>query len=291
MTLNCLFDLCYKIHWGKIRYIKSRWAKECRQNYNNHIRPTLGETLATDVKVRDIKQIQRRLRETPYAANRTLEVLSKMFVIGQQEEVIPVGCNPVILVPALPEKQRGRFASEDEIKKIIEILDREALTKPNQSAFCYALLYSGARPSALGRAKLNDLNLIDGGWGRLRIEGKSSADTGQKETVMLPPKIVQFIQNIKRKPFSESLFDIKSPTRFWNKVREEAGCKDLWLRDLRRTFASLALSNGVELDKIGEALNHSSVQTTKRYAKLFDGGRVEVATAVANSLQRLTNGQ
>lgn len=58
--------------------------------------------------------------------------------------------------------------------------------------------------------------------------------------------------------------------RFWDDVREKAELTDVRIHDLRHTFASLLVSGGMSLPMIGKLLGHSQVQTTQRYAHLFD---------------------
>jgi integrase len=58
--------------------------------------------------------------------------------------------------------------------------------------------------------------------------------------------------------------------RFWRDVRIEADFEDVRIHDLRHTFASLLVSGGMSLPMIGRLLGHTQVQTTHRYAHLFD---------------------
>jgi integrase len=57
---------------------------------------------------------------------------------------------------------------------------------------------------------------------------------------------------------------------FWEGVRIKANLPDLRIHDLRHTFASLLVSGGMTLPMIGRLLGHTQVQTTQRYAHLFD---------------------
>lgn len=58
--------------------------------------------------------------------------------------------------------------------------------------------------------------------------------------------------------------------RFWHDVRKKAELADIRIHDLRHTFASLLVSGGMSLPMIGKLLGHTQVQTTQRYAHLFD---------------------
>lgn len=56
----------------------------------------------------------------------------------------------------------------------------------------------------------------------------------------------------------------------WATVCGLAGLRSVRLHDLRHSYASLAISAGVPLQVVGGLLGHSSQQTTRRYAHLFD---------------------
>lgn len=59
------------------------------------------------------------------------------------------------------------------------------------------------------------------------------------------------------------------------------------MRDLRRYFASILLSEGSTLDSVGQLLGHTQTQTTRRYAYLMQGaGKLGVESA-ANYFARL----
>ncbi|SIT82273.1 Phage integrase family protein [Yoonia rosea] len=45
---------------------------------------------------------------------------------------------------------------------------------------------------------------------------------------------------------------------------------ELRIHDLKRTFASIAVMNGIDLLMVGKILGHSNFQTTMRYAHLAD---------------------
>jgi site-specific recombinase XerD len=54
--------------------------------------------------------------------------------------------------------------------------------------------------------------------------------------------------------------------------------------DLRHTFASLVASSGQSLLVVGELLGHSSPQTTKRYANLYDDSLRSAAEGIVGAI-------
>lgn len=54
----------------------------------------------------------------------------------------------------------------------------------------------------------------------------------------------------------------------WNDIRQRAGLSDVRIHDLRHSFASVAVANGMSLPLIGGLLGHTQAQTTQRYAHL-----------------------
>ena len=72
---------------------------------------------------------------------------------------------------------------------------------------------------------------------------------------------------------------------------EAAGLNRVRIHDLRHTFASLVASSGQSLLVIGELLGHSSPQTTKRYANLYEDSLRTAAEGVSIGLMLPKDGQ
>lgn len=67
----------------------------------------------------------------------------------------------------------------------------------------------------------------------------------------------------------------------WNVVRTSAGLPDLRLHDLRHSYASTLVNNGVSLYNVQKLLGHNSIKTTQRYAHL-SSERLFQSAAVAD---------
>lgn len=291
ITVGALFHLCFAEHWNQDKYLLSGWAMKVRELYFSLIEPTFANQKISQVTAKSVREWHQSLNVTPIRANRALEVLSRMFRFAEEKEYRPQGLNPCLLVKAFKEAKRKRYATEQELKKIMEILIRESQSHPKASAFLYLLIFSGARPRSLERATWDMLKTheVDGRFfGVLTFDGKSTDKTGEQEVVVLPPTAMEIVEKLPKD--SEFILGIKIPTAFWNKVRIEAGCPDLWARDLRRTFATVGMTEGTELGVMGELLNHKTTQTTKVYAKLVDSKRLEAVEKISQKMDQILKG-
>lgn len=285
-TIDEVFQIALKEHWSQKRFKDSGWYREVVKNYANHIRNELGGIPISELSALQIRLWHKHFGTRHIAANRSLELLSKLFIFAQEKEWLLQAHNPCRLVKAHKERKRKRFATKEEIKKICEILDREAqkIRQKRKVIFIYMLMFTGARPRDIERAKWDMLFLHDG-YGVLTFKGKTTNETGEEEQIILPLQVLRMIQGINR--FNDSILGIKCPVAFWRKIRNEAGCPDLWIRDLRRTFATIGLSNGVGHGVIGELLNHKSAQTTNIYAKLMTEKKVESVKNIADVISSI----
>lgn len=87
--------------------------------------------------------------------------------------------------------------------------------------------------------------------------------------------------------FSESGKKPANLSPFWTAFRRKAGLPDVRLHDLRHSYASIAIQNGINLAHIGRLLGHALPETTQRYAHITDQCVVDAAETVGASVCRL----
>ncbi len=75
--------------------------------------------------------------------------------------------------------------------------------------------------------------------------------------------------------------DLQKP---WRKVRARAGLSDVRIHDLRHTYASVAVTNGIDPFMLKEIMGHKNLSTTLRYAHLADDAVQKAAGSVAARL-------
>lgn len=291
MTVAELFEATVQGHWIPKAQGGSTWAeKDVHNFYKNQLSGPFGALRLSEVTPLRVREWHKRFeRQSTYAGNRALQVLSRMFNFAEEQELRAQHTNPCRLVKAHPEKKRKRYATIEEVQRIARILEREAFKHPVPVAFLYLLMFSGSRPIAIERAtwdQLKEFEVNGEKYGVLTFDGKSSGKTGQDEEVVLPPQAMRAISWLPRVP-GRTITGMQMPRKLWNRVRKEAGCEDLWARDWRRTFATVGMSGGVNSGTIGELLNHHSSETTKIYAKVITDRKVEVASTIAGNIEKI----
>lgn len=283
-TVKELFDLCFAEHWSQERYVKSGWSYEAKRLFETHIEPKFGTCGIESLTVPELQLWHATYRARPFAGNRALNVLTKIYSFAEEKQWRPQNTNPCNLVKPFKEESRDRYATREEIQALGALLEEEQKKWPAAAAFLYLLIFTGSRPRAIARATWDQLREIDvkgQKFGILKFDGKTG-----RETVVLPPQAMAAISSLPRCE-GQTITGIGMPRKLWNRIREKAGCPDLWARDLRRTFATVGMSGGEAMSAISEILNHKSTQTTKIYAKLQDEARIETAAKIATQMATL----
>lgn len=267
--------------------LKPRTKEDYRRNIKTHIKPRIGHMLVHQVTRQDMMRLHHAMRDKKYAANRTIAVLSKFFnwceKYGYREE----GKNPCRFVDKYKEKQRQRFLSTEEQERLSETLDRAIKEKVVSDYAIYAvklLSLTGARLGEVINLKWDYVN-----WERGTLELPDSK-TGAKSIYLNGPakdilsQIVRQADNpyvccgvVPGKP-------IVNIQKSWRRLRAMAGLEDVRLHDLRHTFASVAVSNGVSLHIVGALLGHTQPRTTHRYAHLAANPLIEAADLVGEKM-------
>ena len=250
------------------------------------ILPALGSRKVRDINRRDIENILLRRKSTPYQANRIRALLSKMFSLakgwGWRDS------NPVEGIPKFPEQKRDRWLNEEELSRLIDVLDKH----PSQKCanIVRLLILTGARRGEVFNATWDQFDLDRGTW------TKPAHTTKQKrmEHVPLSSQAAALLADIKLKTNAETpyVFPGQKPgqpiveiKKFWDEVRQAAALPGVRLHDLRHTFASHLVSGGVSLPIVGRLLGHTQPQTTQRYAHLADDPLREAADMISRVIK------
>ncbi|PRY20103.1 site-specific recombinase XerD [Aliiruegeria haliotis] len=225
-------------------------------------------------------------KPTPIRANRTGEVLRKMFTYAQswgwRED------NPASGFRRRIENPRERFLSQQEIRKLAAVLD--AAEDRRAADIIRMCMLTGARVGEVRQARFEHFNLEHLSWSkpasmtkqrkihRLPISDEAAAIVRQRQMLVPRGSPWLFPGDVPGQPVQEI-------RRFWIHIQKEVNIPDVRIHDLRHTFASLLVSGGASLEMIGKLLGHSQVQTTQRYAHLMDSPLRAGVDAVASAFR------
>lgn len=290
LTMDEMFQKTLAEHWSQARFNRADqrqpWAQQVAHLWKRHLLGEFGKLKMSEVTSARLTEFHRKFSKSrPTTANRLMGVLSKVFSHAEDAELRPRGSNPCAAVGWNPEKKRKRYATREELGRLGPILQRESTRHPKQVAFILTMMFTGARPSSLERARWDELQILQNGCGLLTRHGKTSTDTGEAEVIVFPEPAMHVISFLPKT--DGRIFGIGVPKKWWSRIRKEADCPGLWVRDFRRTFSSVGLSGGTGLSLLGELLGHKSTQTTAIYGKLMDEARVETASGIAANVQKL----
>ena len=270
-------------------HCKPSTAYEYRRSVTLFIEPLIGARKVADVQRSDIAALHHDMRSTPYQANRTLGVLSKMFNLAELWGLRPDGSNPCLHVKRFREDKRERFLSADEFNRLGRVLDEiseDGSETRSAVAAVRLLMLTGCRLSEIQKLRWEHVDLDAG---ELRLP---DSKTGGR-AVPLAPSAARLLAALPRDPDNpwvivgrkpgSHLTDLQHP---WRRIRSRAGLDDVRIHDLRHSFASRALALGEGLPMIGKLLGHTQVQTTARYAHLARDTVKASAARIGDSIER-----
>lgn len=256
-----------------------------RQMIESIIKPKLGNLRLKAVGGRDIEVLHASLKDTPYAANRLLSLLSKMFNLGIYWKWTAE--NPARGIQRFPEAKRERWLTTEEIQQFRAALD--AYSDQNAANALRLLMLTGSREGEVLKAEWEQFDFKRGVW------TKPSHNTKQKriEHIPLNGPALKLLQTMKPKNATGPLFPGAkggarvSLRRPWVQACKASGLvrtetvkgkrcgltkyhPTVRIRHSRHSYASHLVSNGVSLHTVGKLLGYTQAVTTMRYAHLQD---------------------
>jgi integrase len=240
-----------------------------------------GDMQVAAIRKQDVMRWRDASSDRPEDCNSCIAHLSGVMQYAERLGLRPKGSNPARGVPRYKGELKERFLDLSEYRRL-----HQRLAEYNDGAFVSAvrlLIHTGARRGEI-------INLTWGEVSRGRFELKDSK-TGPK-SILLSRQAETVLASLPRGADDAPVFP-----RFhgrgeifayeWSKLRRIAGLPDVRLHDLRHSYASIAIQNGIQLEAIGRLLGHTSAETTARYAHLSDGVITQAAEAVSADILRL----
>ena len=285
------------------RYMEAHVEVNCRPStvyafrriVSRYVLPELGALRVSAVNRAHISALHHNMRDTPYEANKTLNVISKMFRLAEAWELIPSGRNPCRTVRRYKDHRRERFLTPEEYRRLGCALDEaevDGSIAPPAAAAIRLLLLTGCRKNEILTLRWDD---VDRTVGELRLR---ESKTGMRHVPLTPAveRVLGGIARIEGNPWvitgkkpGAHLSNVDEP---WRRVRARAGLEGVRVHDCRHSYASRALVLGEGLPMIGRLLGHRKVKTTARYAHLARDTEKASAAKVGTSIAAdLLNGK
>jgi integrase len=279
--LSTLFCDFFKVFTDK--YITVEYKDKGKHNMslaNLYILPYFGQKKLEEIAAKDIRQFIDSLSHISTTANRCVALLSMAFRKAEDWEYLPPRANPCTGVRKYKENKKQRFLSHLELKKLEESLIQQKIEQ--KASYCtvnaiFLILYTGCRMGEVLNLKWENVNLSNH---YIHLPDTKTGESARP----LNQKAIDLLSSMTPKEGNPYVFYGMIPGKplatiktAWVKILKRAGIKDFRVHDLRHSFASFYLSQGVDLYTVSKLLGHKNIATTTRYAHL-DLKQLKIAT-------------
>lgn len=283
-------DLCDTYIRDYLTKLRPTSQYDYRNIVEKHIRPKLGKLKVADLHHLEVEKLHSGIA-AKYRANRVIAVLVRMLSIA-----VKLGYradNPARGIELHREHKRTRFLKLDEIARLMEVLKSHRETDDGAGAanLIMLLLMTGARLGETRHATWDQFDLRDdaGSWHKPHETTKTDDD----HIVPLSKSAVAILREMKAVATTDYVFpsphsdseqrSYHETQKHWLAISKKAGLKNVRMHDLRHTYASVLVSDGMSLPIIGKLLGHKQTATTARYAHLF-ADPLRIATERADDI-------
>ncbi len=286
-------------------YCKHTLRITTKGNYENriynHIIPEIGDIPLNKLTQSDLQQFYARTKSggriihiETYGAGLSDRMVRAVHANCRsalekavQEGLIRV--NPAIGCKLPPKKSREmKVLTQNEVIRFLNRAKEEGYYE-----LFLLELGTGMRRGEILALKWGDLNFTTG---ELRIERQVNVFNGEQvisvpktkasiRTMILPPSLLQMLSEYKEGVDSEWMFPspldnskMRNPPAVRKRLQlilERAGCKKIRFHDLRHTFSTMALENGMDIKSLSSMLGHVSSATT-----------IDIYSHITNTMQR-----
>ena len=259
-----------------------------KRNIKNHIKPALGNKQLRFITSRDVQKFYNSLsrKEVNKVGNhKTLADSTIRAIHMLLHEILDsaVKANLIFKNPAdgakIPKNNYApkRILNEEQL----EIFMKAILDEPMWHDFFYTEITTGLRLGEICGLKWSDL---DESAGKLKIQrsvsqaeggevniGETKTEKGTR-TILLPKGTLKILSERKKNSVSEWIFPSllspekpTSPSSAYHRLKvilKGAGLPDIRFHDLRHTFATHALTSGVDAKTLSGILGHTNASFT-----------------------------
>ena len=274
------------------------WLTECAEpsvrpstfrGYRAYVRdkiaPYLGEKEIRKVTVDDIQNLYRKLKKEGGAEGGPLSGASVRRIHGVLHQALKVAADRHLIVKnptdnvTLPKREPSprTILNDEQLERFMEAIRQDR----RWHDFFYLEITTGLRRGELCGLMWSDFDekkgtlsirrTLHGKEGGGYYVGDTKTGTG-RSIIKLPPSTVQLLTERKRAAISQWIFpnpihpeDPVMPNSGYNRMKKllaEAGLPRMRFHDLRHTFATHALTSGVDAKTLSGILGHTKTSFT-----------------------------
>lgn len=270
----------------------TRWkpatVRSMRSMADVHILPALGRRKVRDVTPEEVARWHLDVTARSTAARMALSTLSGLMLYAEDHGLRAIGTNPCRGLRKKQRGHRGQLLPAATVKRLWAALDRLQARIPDACDAVRLLLLTGARRSEIlglewdrivgARAVLEDSKT---GPRTIWLNTRARTILDARKVTASGPFVF---------PMSKGDKPMYAIDREWTAIRAEARTGPLRLHDLRHHFASVAVSNGIDLRLVSQLLGHHDLDSTLGYAHLATDALMKSASRVSGYIDRALRG-
>jgi integrase len=247
-----------------------------------HVLRKLGAVPLDQVSTASIADLLCQMRGVGYATgttNRVLILLRFVFNLANKWGVPGSAKNPTAGLKTAPDVNRERFLTMEEAQRLLSAIEHDENQMAAQAI--KVLLLTGARRNEITHAKWEHVD-----WTKRTLLVPCSK-SGRARLIQLNSAALDVLRSVPRVPDNHFIFPSPvtgrpSPSLHfpWTRIRKNAALEGFRLHDLRHSFASFLVNNGVSLYVVQGLLGHTQARTTQRYAHLLNDTLSDAAEVV-----------
>lgn len=215
-------------------------------------------TPAAALRQGQIRRALDALEVAPATRNRYLAALSYLYRWAMEEEL--TDRNPCAGIRRASEAGHViRYLTGEEREALLEQVRAEG---PLLTAWVLLSLWTGGRLGEVHGLGWRDVDTVHS------LVSYPSTKGGRPRLVPAPAEVMQALAQIDRGNGPEAPVFERWPRKAWERALEASGVQRFRWHDLRHSYASWLVQQGVPLADVQQLLGHRSITTTLRYAHL-----------------------
>jgi integrase len=281
-------------------HLKTSTKRGYNEILKNRLMPVFGDLYIDQITEEKIARFQAEVSKT-VTATRTNNIMGPLrYILNVALRRKYISDNPALNVPPLREEDPKIDPLNTE-----ELDHAIAALKPHQRPLFICLAWTGARPDELFALRWDDVSFERGeiqiNKGRVRGREGTTKTKSSKRTIPMFSIVRQALLELKKNPTQHvegyvfltkhgQPYD-KHVDREWRTALKRAGVRHRPSYQLRHTFASLCLQNGLQPTWVAKTLGHTTPQITfKHYARFIDDASNENEKRMEQFLSQKSTG-